>query len=313
MPSNSLTNKKAGVIDPGCLYVVATPIGNRKDITLRALDILAAVDLIAAEDTRKTGRFLARCGIRQALISYHEHNEHERTPELIAKLQQNISIALVCNAGTPGVSDPGYRLVQAAVADGLRVVPIPGVSAATAALSAAGLPTDSFVFIGFGPRKKARRLQQLSELAPEPRTLIFYESPRRIMGLLQELADCLGDRRAVLAREMTKLHEEFIRGRLSEIHQSLSSRPSIKGECTLLVEGVGDSGSIDRLTIQAELRRALESKGGHLSDTARKIAAKYGLSKNSVYQEALAIRARMKEKRMRNADQPTGSKNQKKN
>jgi 16S rRNA (cytidine1402-2'-O)-methyltransferase len=300
MPSNSLTNNGSAPAEPGCLYVVATPIGNREDITLRALNILGAVDLIAAEDTRKTGRFLARYNIRQPLISYHEHNEHERTPELIAKLKQNTSMALVCNAGTPGISDPGYRLVQAAIAAGLKVVPVPGVSAATAALSVAGLPTDSFVFIGFAPRKKARRLQQLSELAAEPRTLIFYESPRRITTLLQELADTLGDRRAVLTREMTKMHEEFIRGRLSEIHQSLLDRPAIKGECTLLVTGANHSVSIDRSAIQAEIRNALESKSRHLSETVRKIAAKYGLSKNSVYQEALAIRTQMEEKRMRN-------------
>ncbi len=296
MPSNSLTNNGSAPAEPGCLYVVATPIGNRDDITLRALNILGAVDLIAAEDTRKTGRFLARYNIRQPLVSYHEHNEHERTPELIAKLKQT-SMARVCNAGTPGISDPGYRLVQAAIAAGLKVVPVPGVSAATAALSVAGLPTDSFVFIGFAPRKKARRLQQLSELAAEPRTLIFYESPRRITTLLQELADILGDRRAVLTREMTKMHEEFIRGRLSEICQSLLDRPAIKGECTLLVTGANPSVSIDRSAIQAEIRNALESKSKHLSETVRKIAAKYGLSKNSVYQEALAIRSRIKNDR----------------
>ena len=293
MPSNLLTNNGSILAEPGCLYVVATPIGNRGDITLRALNILTAVELIAAEDTRKSGRFLARYNIRRPLVSYHEHNERERTPELIAKLKQNTSMALVCNAGTPGISDPGYRLVQAAVSAGLKIVPIPGVSAATAALSAAGLPTDTFIFIGFAPRKKARRLQQFNELAAEPRTLIFYESPRRITTLLQELADILGNRRAVLTREMTKIHEEFIRGHLSEIRQSLLDRSTIKGECTLLVEGAADTGSIDRETIQVELRNAVESKNGRLSHTARKIAEKYGLSKNSVYQQALAIRTRM--------------------
>ncbi len=302
MPLNSPTNNKSDPVAPGCLYVVATPIGNRDDITLRALNILAAVDLVAAEDTRKTRRFLAWHNIRQSLISYHEHNEHERTPKLIAKLQQRTSIALVCNAGTPGVSDPGYRLVQAAVAAGLKVIPVPGVSAVTAALSASGLATDAFVFIGFAPRKKARRRQLFSELANEPRTLIFYESPQRITTLLQELADILGDRRAVLAREMTKVHEEFIRARLAAIQQTLLERPAIKGECTLLVEGADDTGSIDRKALQAEIRKALESKEGTLSDTVRKIAAKYGLSKNRVYQEALAVRDRMKEKRMRNTE-----------
>lgn len=290
MPSNLLTDNKNNIVDPATLYVVATPIGNRNDITLRALNTLQAVDLVAAEDTRKTGRFLSWHNIRQALVSYHEHNEHERTPGLIAKLQQNVSIALVCNAGTPGVSDPGYRLVMAAIAAGIRVVPIPGVSATTAALSAAGLPTDAFVFIGFAPRKKARRLQQLTELAAEPRTLVFYESPRRITILLQELADILGDRRGVLAREMTKVHEEFLRGRLSEIRQTLQDRPAIKGECTLLVAGGDAANLISRETIQSEIKNALGSKNARLAGVARKIAKKYGLSKNRVYQQALKIR-----------------------
>jgi len=208
--SNNTKNK-------GVLYVVATPIGNREDITLRALNILRDVNLIAAEDTRKTGNLLAHYQIKNRLISFHEHNEKKRTPEIIGKLLDGISIALVSNAGTPSISDPGYRLIEAAIANKITVSPIPGVSAATAAMSVSALPTDSFVFIGFLPRKKAKRQQFLNELAVEPRPVIFYESPKRILTLLEEIISCMGDRPAVLAREMTKLHEEFIRGSVSEI------------------------------------------------------------------------------------------------
>jgi 16S rRNA (cytidine1402-2'-O)-methyltransferase len=290
MPSNSPTNDSRGIIEPGALYVVATPIGNRDDITLRALNLLREVDQIAAEDTRKTRRFLAQHHITGNLISYHDHNEARRTPKLIANLHNGISIALVCNAGTPTVSDPGYRLIEAALANDLEVIPIPGVSAATAALSISGLPTDSFVFMGFLHKKKTKRLQQLREIESEPRTLIFYESPKRILILLKEIGDIMGNRESVLAREMTKIHEEFIRGRLSEIREVLSKRSEIKGECTLLVAGFSGSSAPDWDTIQTEIRNALTSEDKHLPKVARDIAQKFELPKNKVYQEALKIR-----------------------
>jgi len=277
-------------IRPGTLYVVATPIGNRDDITLRALNILREVDLIAAEDTRKTRRFLELHAIDSSLISYHEHSETERTPKLIAKLKKGMSIALVSNAGTPTVSDPGYRLITATLADDLNVMPIPGVSAATAALSVAGLPTDSFVFLGFPARKKTKRLQQLNDLASEPRTLIFYESPRRILTLLDEIRDAMGDRYLVLAREMTKIHEEFLRGRLSEIATQLKGRANIKGECTLLVAGCDSGSSISWDAIRAEIRNSLAAEGKHVSEVVRDIAQKYKLPKNKVYEETLKFR-----------------------
>jgi len=277
-------------IRPGTLYVVATPIGNRDDITLRALNILREVDLIAAEDTRKTRRFLELHAIDSSLISYHEHSETERTPKLIAKLKKGMSIALVSNAGTPTVSDPGYRLITATLADDLNVMPIPGVSAATAALSVAGLPTDSFVFLGFPARKKTKRLQQLNDLASEPRTLIFYESPRRILTLLDEIRDAMGDRYLVLAREMTKIHEEFLRGRLSEIATQLKGRANIKGECTLLVAGCDSGSSISWDTIRAEIRNSLAAEDKHVSEVVRDIAQKYKLPKNKVYEETLKFR-----------------------
>ena len=277
-------------IRPGTLYVVATPIGNRDDITLRALNILREVDLIAAEDTRKTRRFLELHAIDSSLISYHEHSETERTPKLIAKLKKGMSIALVSNAGTPTVSDPGYRLITATLADDLNVMPIPGVSAATAALSVAGLPTDSFVFLGFPARKKTKRLQQLNDLASEPRTLIFYESPRRILTLLDEIRDAMGDRYLVLAREMTKIHEEFLRGRLSEIATQLKGRANIKGECTLLVAGCDSGSSISWDAIRAEIRNSLAAEGKHVSEVVRDIAQKFKLPKNKVYEETLKFR-----------------------
>ncbi len=256
--SNNTKNK-------GVLYVVATPIGNREDITLRALNILRDVDLIAAEDTRKTGSLLAHYQIKNRLISFHEHNEKKRTPEIIAKLLDGISIALVSNAGTPSISDPGYRLIEAAIANKITVSPIPGVSAATAAMSVSALPTDSFVFIGFLPRKKAKRQQFLNELAVEPRPVIFYESPKRILTLLEEIISCMGDRPTVLAREMTKLHEEFIRGSVSEILKTLKSRTEIKGECTLLIAGFEGKEELNSGIITTEIKAALDSnKSGSL-------------------------------------------------
>jgi len=274
----------------GTLYVVATPIGNRDDITLRALNILGNVDLVAAEDTRHTGRLLAHHNIQCHMISCHEHNEGERTPDLINRLKAGSSVALVSNAGTPSVSDPGYRLVKEAIANSIRVIPIPGVSAAIAALSVSGLPTDSFVFIGFPAKKKAKRLKQLQVLAGESRTIVFYESPKRILTLLKEIISVMSDRYGVLSREMTKLHEEFIRGFLSEIFSSLNARPAIKGECTLLVTGCEESKEVSIKTVRTEIMKALEKKESKLSEISKIIAKKYGLPKKKVYDEALKLK-----------------------
>ena len=274
----------------GELYVVATPIGNREDITLRALNILREVDLIAAEDTRKSGNFLAHYQIKNRLISFHEHNEKKRTPELIGKLLDGMTIALVSNAGTPLVSDPGYRLIEAAIANKITVTPIPGVTAATAAMSVSGLPTDSFVFVGFAPKKKAKRLKFLTELSGEPRALIFYESPKRILSLMEEIISCMGDRNAMLAREMTKLHEEFVRGTLSQILKTVRARSVFKGECTLLVAGGKTSEQIDAEMVKAEIKAALENGQHGLSEIVRTIVQKYGLPKNEVYDLALKIK-----------------------
>jgi 16S rRNA (cytidine1402-2'-O)-methyltransferase len=279
----------------GVLYIVATPIGNLEDITVRALKILRDVDLIAAEDTRKSGKLLSHYRIKNRLVSYHEHNEKRRTPELVGQLLEGTSIALVSNAGTPCVSDPGYRLVAAAVANKIPVIPVPGPSAVMTAMSAAGLPTDSFVFIGFAPKKKGKRMKLLAELAVEPRALIFFESPRRILTFLEEVVSYIGDRPAVLAREMTKLHAEFIRGSVSKILETLEAKPEIKGECTLLVGGCQKEKAVGVAVVKAEITTALEKQKGGLSDIAKTIAQKYGLSKKEVYEMALAVRGQKTE------------------
>jgi 16S rRNA (cytidine1402-2'-O)-methyltransferase len=268
---------------------VATPIGNLEDMTLRAIRTLTAVDLIAAEDTRHTSRLLAHYRIRTPLISCHEHNEDQRTPQLIDKIRAGGAVALVSDAGTPSVSDPGFRLVRAAIENGLDVFPIPGVSAAVTALSASGLPTDAFVFVGFVPKKKGKRMDLLRSLVDEPRTLLFYESPRRVRELLEDIHALMGDRQAVLAREMTKLHEEFLRGRLTDVQTELADRPEVKGECTLLIGGAPSATSISDTELDGVLRRALSAPGARVSSVSKALARQYGLPRKIVYEMALEI------------------------
>lgn len=289
---NSPTDDCESTGKEGRLYVVATPIGNQDDITLRALKTLARVDLVAAEDTRHTGRFLSFHKIKTRLISYHEHNEKERTPELIDRLKKGATIALVSNAGTPTVSDPGYRLVREAINHDIKVIPIPGASAVVAALSVSGLPTDSFVFVGFPAKKKGKRLTQLKELVSEQRTIVFYESPKRILGFLDEIMQIMGDRNAILCRELTKLHEEFVRGVLSEIVFDLKNRPSIKGECTLLLTGCEGHERISIATIRNEIENEMKTSGFKLTDLSKKVAKKYGIPSRRVYDEALRIKSK---------------------
>jgi len=221
----------------GTLYIVATPIGNLEDITLRALRVLREVDLIAAEDTRRARVLLEHYHIDKPLTSLYEHNEAQKAPELVRRLATGASIALVSEAGTPLISDPGYRLMQLAIAQGIPIVPIPGACAAIAALTIAGLPIDRFAFEGFLPKRPGKRRRRLEELRSESRTMIFYESPRRICALLADMQAVWGDRRIVLARELTKKFEEILRGRLSEVQALLAERPPL-GEVTLVVEGV---------------------------------------------------------------------------
>ena len=269
---------------------MATPIGNLQDITLRALDVLLSVDFIAAEDTRHTGRLLKDRNPKGRFISYHEHNEEKRTPLLLEKLEAGFSVAVVSNAGTPSISDPGFRLVEGAVARNIPVSPVPGVSAAIAALSVSGLPTDSFVFIGFLPRKKGRRTEQLTSLRDMPRTMIFYESPKRISRLLDDLLAVMGDRSAVLGREMTKLHEEFLRGRLSELIALLEDRRDIKGECTLVVSGSPPDTAGATAVLYEKLTNRLKQKKVILSELVREVVRETGLPRKIVYGAALEIK-----------------------
>ncbi len=288
MRSNLLTNRSAAA--NGTLYVLATPIGNLRDITLRALDILLSVDFIAAEDTRRTGRLLKGLTPKGRFISYHEHNEEERTPLLLEKLEAGFSVAVVSNAGTPSISDPGFRLVKSAVVRNIPVSPVPGVSAAIAALSVSGLPTDSFVFIGFLPRKKGRRTDQLTSLRNMARTMIFYESPKRISRLIDDLLTVMGDRSAALGREITKLHEEFLRGRLSELRALLAERRDIKGECTLVVSGRLSDAAAGTAVLYEKLTTRLKQEKVILSELVREVVRETGLPRKIVYGAALEIK-----------------------
>lgn len=262
--------------------MVATPIGNLEDITLRALRILKEADLIACEDTRQSGKLLSHYGITTSTISYHDHNEASRTAELIARLESGSTVALITDAGTPLVSDPGYRLVTAAVAAGITVVPIPGANAAMGALAAAGLPTDEFRFCGFLPPKSGQRRKALEELQSETCTLVFYEAPHRILETLEDIESVYGPRPVVVARELTKLHEEFLRGPAAEVRKTLADRPSVKGEITLLI---GKGEHIADTTPIPEAVAALEAAGVPRMDAIKQVARDRGLSKRDVYRE----------------------------
>jgi 16S rRNA (cytidine1402-2'-O)-methyltransferase len=220
----------------GVIYIVSTPIGNLEDITLRALKILKYVDLIAAEDTRRTRKLLSRFDIHTPLVSYFEHNELKRLDKLLSHVKRGKDIALVSDAGTPGISDPGYRLIQEAIEREIPVIPIPGPSAAIAALSIAGLPTDSFAFVGFLPKKGGKRRKLLDKLADSMWTSILYESPHRLVETLEDLREACGDRQIVVTRELTKAFEEVIRGTISEVIDILKGK-RIKGEITLVLGG----------------------------------------------------------------------------
>jgi 16S rRNA (cytidine1402-2'-O)-methyltransferase len=224
------------VTEQGILYIVSTPLGNMEDITLRALRILKEADLVAAEDTRNTGLLLKHYQIQKPLTSYFEGNESKKKEFLLAKLKEGLRVALVSDAGTPGISDPGFRLIQLALQNGISIIPIPGPSAAITALSVSGLPTDAFLFNGFLPHKSKKRRDLLERLEEVRETLILYESPHRISETLKDIFEILGDREMVLARELTKVHEEILRGRASEIQKEIGDR-KLKGEITLVISG----------------------------------------------------------------------------
>ena len=277
---------------PGTLFVVATPIGHRGDLTARAREVLGSVDLVAAEDTRHTGAFLAQLGIQVPLIAVHEHNEGERAADLVRRLQQGSRIALVSDAGTPLVSDPGYRLVAAVAAAGLPIVPVPGACAAIAALSVAGLPTDRFAFEGFLPARSSARRTRLESLAGDARTLIFYEAPHRLAETLADLAVAFGaERPAVLARELTKLHETLYRQPLGALAAAAASDPNIvRGEAVLVVAGapVEVAAAIDPARLDRLLRGLLA--GLPLSQAVDLAAEATGERRNRVYERALELR-----------------------
>ncbi|HKY09786.1 MAG TPA: 16S rRNA (cytidine(1402)-2'-O)-methyltransferase [Candidatus Binatia bacterium] len=278
----------------GVLYVVATPIGNLEDISLRALRVLKEVDLIAAEDTRHTGHLLAHYDIRTALVSYHEHNERAQAARLVERLQRGENMALVSDAGTPAISDPGYRLVVEALRAGLRVVSLPGPSAVTAVLSASGLPTDRFVFEGFLPAKKHERETRLETLRAESRTMVFYEAPHRLKESLADMLRIFGNREVVVGREVSKLHEEYLRGTAREIIEQIAAR-EIKGEITIIVRGASDESSVSEEELKAEIHR-LAGEGMGVKQISELLGSRYKVAKRNVYQLAVQLRGSRKKR-----------------
>ena len=265
--------------------MVATPIGNLEDISVRAIRILGEVDLIACEDTRHTRKLLDRYGISRPLVSYHEHNEQPRAAELLGDLQAGKNIALVSDAGTPLIADPGYRLVEQAREQGVTVTPVPGPCALIAALSASGLATDSFLFHGFLPPKQGQRRKLLTELKALEATLIFYEAPHRILETLEDIAATLGQRRVVLARELTKIHEEFLRGTPAELRSALAERPSVKGEITVMVaRGEAPESESDDTPLDAAVGKLIQA-GVPRMEALKTVARKRGLSKRDAYKK----------------------------
>ena len=269
----------------GTLFVVGTPIGNLGDMTRRAAETLAAVDLVAAEDTRRSGRLLDGLGIRKPLVSLFEGNERERTPELLARLRDGANIAVVTDGGMPSISDPGFRLVRACAAEGIEVRVVPGPSAVIAALVVSGMPTDRFIFEGFLPRKQGERERRLAELVTDRRTLIVFESPIRVQILLRDVLVAFGDRQIVIARELTKLHEEVIRGSVSEVLSGLGDA-ELKGEVVVVIHGADET--VHDLASCIEEARELLVEGLKKRDAARAVADRHGVSANDIYAGLLA-------------------------
>lgn len=272
----------------GTLYIVATPIGNLEDITLRAIRVLKEADLIAAEDTRHTRNLLSKYEIETQLTSYHDHNKEEKAPVLVARLLEGKNIALVSDAGTPGISDPGYFLINLAIDQQVPVVPIPGTTAAIAALSISGLPTDRFVFEGFLPVKHTARIKRLQGLANEERTLIFYEAPHKIIKTVEDMFAALGDRRAVITRELTKIHEEAIRGTLSEVLKQLNEG-TIKGEFTIIVHGASPEPRKKDIDTAEYLKNLMLHRGLSKKEAIAAAADELGVPKKEVYKESLKM------------------------
>ncbi|MBI3476646.1 MAG: 16S rRNA (cytidine(1402)-2'-O)-methyltransferase [Acidobacteria bacterium] len=279
-----------GTLAPGsALYLVATPIGNLEDITLRALRVLKEVDFIACEDTRQTQKLLSHYGIPTRTVSYHEHNEMTKAAELIVDLESGAKIALVTDAGMPGISDPGFRLITLAIRHHVPVVPIPGASAFLAALVASGLPTDSFRFSGFLPVKSGQRRKLLESVRESERTQVFYEAPHRLLETLTDVVEVLGsERHVVVAREVTKIYEEFLRGRASEVLDELKSRGEVRGEITLLVakaEGSELRAAGSELTIAQRVKQIMSDENADEKAALKKVAKERGMGKSEAYRE----------------------------
>src|SRR5450631_4581736 len=274
------------------LYLVGTPIGNLEDITLRALRVLKEVDVIACEDTRQTQKLLNHYAIATRTTSYHEHNEMTKSAELVKEMQEGSIVALVTDAGMPGISDPGYRLISLAIRHRVPVVPIPGASAFLAALVASGLPTDSFRFSGFLPAKRGERRAALEAVKSSPRTQVFYEAPHRIVETLTDVVEVMGEaRHVVIAREVTKLHEEFLRGRAGEVLENLKAREAVKGEITLLIgkaeEGEASvaKGTLARPSVRQRVEQIMAEEKVDEKTALKKVAKERGVSKSEAYRE----------------------------
>jgi 16S rRNA (cytidine1402-2'-O)-methyltransferase len=271
------------------LYLVATPIGNLEDITLRALRVLKQADLIACEDTRQTQKLLNHYGISTRTTSYHEHNEMTRAAELVVELEQGARIALVTDAGMPGISDPGFRLISLAIRHHVPVVPIPGASAFLSALVASGLPTDSFRFNGFLPAKAGQRRQVLESIRESARTQVFYEAPHRVKDALEDIVEILGGQRhVVIAREVTKIHEEFLRGHAEQVLEALKARADVKGEITLLIgkmEATEQKVLLSRVSIRERVEQIIAAEKLDEKAALKKVAREMGMSKSEAYRE----------------------------
>jgi 16S rRNA (cytidine1402-2'-O)-methyltransferase len=271
----------------GTLYIVATPLGNLEDITLRAIRVLREVSVIACEDTRRTVKILNRYEVRTPLFIFHEYNKVRAGASILRRLRDGESVALVSDAGTPAISDPGYELVREAIGGGVPIEVVPGPSALIAALVVSGLPTDHFTFEGFLPARREKRRKAMQNLATEKRTMIFYESPQRLTSFLREAAEIFGERRACVVRELTKIHEEILRGTLPELDAEISRRESVLGEITIVI---GGGEKTVELSVEEIVKAALEDASGSSRDLSREIAERTGLSRKEVYAEILRQR-----------------------
>jgi 16S rRNA (cytidine1402-2'-O)-methyltransferase len=289
MAPGEITDRARQSTLPAALYLVATPIGNLEDITLRALRVLKESDVIACEDTRQTQKLLNHYSIATRTTSYHEHNEMTRAAELVVELEQGARVALVTDAGMPGISDPGFRLISLAIRHHVPVVPIPGASAFLSALVASGLPTDSFRFSGFLPGKRGQRRQVIESIRESVRTQVFYEAPHRVKEALEDIVEILGGQRhVVVAREVTKIHEEFLRGHAGEVLETLKARGDIKGEITLLIgkmEAGGQTASPSRASVRRRVEQIIAEEKLDEKAALKKVAREMGMSKSEAYRE----------------------------